>query len=64
MEEIDGRLAVVDVDSHGNRFVRFWIDDPPGIPTEERTTPHAAEEHVATRNSSCGLPYAEPSVEH
>ena len=30
LEEIDGRLAVMDVSpSTGLRFVRFWVDDVP-----------------------------------
>ena len=42
LEEIDGRLAVLDVDpSSGTRFVRFWVDEIPlsttaGNPVEER----------------------------
>ena len=32
LEEVDGRLAVLDVDpSSGTRFVRFWVDDWPGL---------------------------------
>ena len=36
LEEIDGRLAVTDEDSHRVRYVKFWIDDAPGSPTEGR----------------------------
>ena len=35
MEEIAGRLAVTDVDSSGQRLVKFWIDDFPSSPAEE-----------------------------
>ena len=36
LEEIDGRLAVTDEDSHvpGVRYVKFWVDDAPNNPTE------------------------------
>ena len=51
LEEIDVKLAAVDVDSTGNRFSRFWVDGPPGVPTEGRTTTPAAEEHAAVRSS-------------
>ena len=47
MEEI-GRLAVTDVDSSGNRLVRFWIDEVPNIPVK-REVP-LEEEPVRTRN--------------
>ena len=43
LEEIYGRLAVVDVDSSGIRFVRFWVDGPPGVPLEDQTATPAAE---------------------
>ena len=34
LEEIDGRLAVLDVDpSSGTRFMRFWVDEIPLSPT-------------------------------
>ena len=50
LEEIDGRFTVVDVDSSGNRFIRFWVDGPPGVPMEELL--HLpAEEHVEARSS-------------
>ena len=49
MEEIDGRLAVTDVDYNGQRYVKFWIDDLPSSPTEEQATNHIAEERAAAR---------------
>ena len=51
LQEVDGRLAVVDVDSSGNRFVRFWVDSPLDVPMEERTTIPAAGEHVEARDA-------------
>ena len=34
LEEVDGRLAVYDVDpSSGTRFVKFWVDEIPLNPT-------------------------------
>ena len=50
IEEIEGRLAVTDVDSSGNRFVKFWIDDTPSSPAEEPTVPLGGEP-VVTRSS-------------
>ena len=50
MEEVDGRLAVTDVDPNGQRFVKFWIDDFAGSPREEQSAHHAAEEHAAVRD--------------
>ena len=45
LEEIDGRLAVLDVDpSSGTRFVRFWVDE---IPLST-----AAGNHVEERRSN------------
>ena len=29
LEEVDGRLAATDEDSHGIRYVKFWVDDAP-----------------------------------
>ena len=37
LEDIDGRLAVTDEDSHGIRYVEFWVDDAPSSPTESRS---------------------------
>ena len=39
LEEIDGRLAVTDVDSHahGVRYVKFWVDEAPSSPKESRS---------------------------
>ena len=39
LEDIDGRLAVTDEDSHalGVRYVKFWVDDAPSSPTEGRS---------------------------
>ena len=39
LEEMDGRLAVTDEDSHahGVRYVKFWVDDAPSSPTEGRS---------------------------
>ena len=34
LEELDGRLAVTDEDSHGVRYVKFWVDDAPSSPME------------------------------
>ena len=50
MEQIDGRLAVTDVDSNEQRFIKFWIDDFPSTPGEEQPAHHTAEEHAATRD--------------
>ena len=47
MEEVDGRLAVTDVDSSGQRYVKFWIDDFPTSLVEEQAAHHAAEEYAA-----------------
>ena len=36
LEEIDGRLAVLDIDPvSGTRFVRFWVDEVPLSASEE-----------------------------
>ena len=36
LEEIDGRLAVLDVDpASGARFVRFWVDEVPFHASED-----------------------------
>ena len=43
LEDMDGRLAVTDVDFNGNRFVKFWVDETPISPREERTTPPGDE---------------------
>ena len=57
MEEIDGRLAVTDVDSRGNRFVKFWIDGPLIGPTEEQSTPRGEEPTVSRIGpSQCMVP--------
>ena len=39
LEEVDGRLAVMDVDPHnpGTRFVRFWVDEIPISPEARRS---------------------------
>ena len=39
LEEIDGQLAVTGEDSHahGVRYVKFWVDDAPSSPTEDRS---------------------------
>ena len=36
---IDGRLAVTDEDPHapGVRYVKFWVDDAPSNPSENRS---------------------------
>ena len=47
MEEIDGRLAVTDVDAAGQQYVKFWIDDFHSSPVEEQAVQHAAEECAA-----------------
>ena len=39
LEEMEGRLAVTDEDSSGNRHVKFWVDEAPTSPTERRTSP-------------------------
>ena len=44
VEEIDGRLAVTDVDATGQRNVKFWIDGPYDSPEEEQAVQHATEE--------------------
>ena len=49
VEEIDGKLAVTDVDPSGNRFVKFWIDDVPSSLVEP-TAPLGGEP-VVTRSS-------------
>ena len=49
MEEVDGRLAVTDVDSNGHRYVKFWIDEFHGSPVGEEAAHHAAEEYAAER---------------
>ena len=56
VKEIDGKLAVTDVDSSGNRFVKFWIDDIPSSPVEEPTAPHK-EEPVTSRSGTPFLPF-------
>ena len=50
VEDIDGRLAVTDVDPSGNRFVKLWIDELPGGSVEEPTAPLGGEPAV-TRSS-------------
>ena len=50
MEEIDGRMAVTDVDPNGQRYVKFWIDAFPGSPREEHVLQHPVEELAATRD--------------
>ena len=54
LQEVEGRLAVVDVVSSGNRFVRFWVDSPLDVPMEERTTIPVAGEHVEARDYGQG----------
>ena len=49
MEEVDGRLAVTDVDSNGQRYVKFCIDEFHSNPAEEQAAHHVAEEYVAER---------------
>ena len=39
LEEMEGRLALTDVDSNENGFVKFWVDETPCSPKEELTTP-------------------------
>ena len=52
--EMDGRLAVTDEDSSGNRYVKFWVDEAPNSPVEGRTSalddevpPRASHAHVS-----------------
>ena len=44
IEEVDGRLAVTDVDSNGQRYVKFWSDDFPSSHMEEQAAHHTAED--------------------
>ena len=58
LEEIDGRLAIVDTSSvSGTRVVRFWVDEPPAhddgayglrapLPTEQRSVSTPIREHA------------------
>ena len=39
LEEMEGRLAVTDEDPSGNRYVKFWVDETPTSPTEEKILP-------------------------
>ena len=57
LEELDGRLAVTDEDSRGSWYVKFWVDDAPGCPTESRN-PTAGEEAP----SRVSLHHRNPSV--
>ena len=47
-EDIDGNLAVADVDAAGHRYVEFWIDSAHVPPAEEPAAQHVAEEDEAT----------------
>ena len=53
---MEGRLAVTDMDSNGNRFVKFWVDETPTSLREEMTTP------VGDENVSSRVPHAYPTV--
>ena len=57
VEELDGRLAVTDVDSSGNRFVKHWLDAPFSSPAEEPVA-SVGGEPVMTR----GLQHSQPTV--
>ena len=58
LEEIDGRLAIVDTSSvSGSRVVRFWVDESPAhedgaygtrapLPTEQRSVHTPVREHT------------------
>ena len=40
LEEVDGRLAILDVDlASGTRFVKFWVDEVPIHASEESPSP-------------------------
>ena len=57
LEEIDGRLAVTDVDSHahGVRYVKFWVDEAPSSPIEGRSPAgEEAPSHVSPHHA--GVP--------
>ena len=57
LEDVEGRLAVTDVDSNGNRFVvKFWVDETPTSPREELTTP------LGDENLSSRVPHAYSAV--
>ena len=43
LEDREGRLAVPDVDSNGNRYVKFWVDEAPTSLREESTMPMGDE---------------------
>ena len=52
LEELDGRLAVVDTNSvSGMRVVRFWVDEPPSrdvSSSDIRTSPHTENRNPET----------------
>ena len=54
LEEMEVRWAVTDVDSSGNRRVKFWVDEASSSPTDESMTPRSDEtsSHVPPTHSS------------
>ena len=48
LEEMEGRLAVTDEDSSGNRYVKFWVDENSTSPTEKLTSP-IGDENTSSR---------------
>ena len=51
---------MTDVDSNGQSYVKFWIDDFHGSPAEEQAARHVAEER-ATEREPQQLPMAIPA---
>ena len=56
VEEIDGCMAMTDVDAAGQRCVKFWIDNTHDSSIGEQAVQHVADEY---REAS---PSQEPSV--
>ena len=46
LEELDGRLAITDEDSNGNRYLKVWVDDAPGVRLKVGTLLQEEKKHL------------------
>ena len=51
VKEVEGWMAVTDVDANGQKYVKFRIDDTHDPPTEEQEVQPTVDEHSTKGNS-------------
>ena len=56
LEDVDGRLAVTDADSHGIRHVKFWVGDALSGPAENRSPVGAEAPSRVSLHHHTGIP--------